>query len=55
MFMQSSFRSYSDSFNHLHVKFADVSLDRRRLADVFYTQQIIKFYYEHNIDTKFSG
>jgi len=54
LFKQSSFRAYTDTYNHLYVtsRFKRSLLDRRRLAEVFYTYHISKFFDEHQLPDK---
>ena len=50
MFKQSSFRSFCDAYNYMFAKDIDrrFRLNNKRLLEVFYCYEILKFFKENN-------
>ncbi len=57
MFKHCSMRAYTEAYNYIHFNFEGPSrdgeqalLNQKRLADVYYCYELVKFVYENKFD-----
>jgi len=57
MFKQSSFRAFCDSYNFMHANPSQKRyyLNGKRIADIFYAYEILKFFNEHKFTQPLEG